>query len=87
MRNAHLVRLLRAGGLLSTNILADVGRIGGLPNDVLEGAPALASDGWSALVGKLGINAGGELGDGALDKGALRVPGAEEDGVHGNQDP
>lgn len=81
------MRLLGSGGLLSTDILADVGRIGGLRDDVFEGAPPLASDWRSALVGELGINAGSKLGDGALDKGALRVPGAEEDSVHNEQDP
>src|SRR5690348_3799907 len=78
----YLVRLLGAGLLLSTNVLADVGSISGLPDDVLEGAPALASGRRSALVGELSIDTGSELGDGTLHEGALRIAGTEKDGVH-----
>lgn len=81
------MRLLGAGLLLSTNVLADVGSISGLPDDVLEGAPALASGRRSALVGELSIDTGSELGDGTLHEGALRIAGTEKDGVHDKQDP
>lgn len=72
---------------MSTNIPADVGRIRGLADDVLEGSPTLAGGRGSALVGKLGINTSSQLVDGVLDEAALRNAGTEEDGVDGEQDP
>jgi hypothetical protein len=84
---ARLLRLLGHGALLTTHVPADVRRIGRLLDDVLERLPSLSRSRRRALVRKLGINAGGELGDGALDESALRDAGTEEDGVDAEQDP
>lgn len=82
-----LLRLLGYRTLLGTNIAADIRRIGGLPDDVLEGSPCL-SGGWgSALVSELGIDSSSELGDGSLDEAALCIAGAEEDSVDNEQNP
>lgn len=81
------MRFLGSGLLLSADVLADVSSLGSLTDDVLEGTPGLASGWRSALVGKLGIDAGGKLGNGTLDEGALSVAGTEEDGVDNDQDP
>lgn len=82
-----LLRLLGCGARLATNIPADVSGIGSLANDVLKCGPTLASCRWGALVGKLSIDASGELADSLLHKGALCDTCAEEDGVDNEKDP
>lgn len=78
---------LLGGSLLAANVPADVGSIGSLADNALEGAPCLLRSGRSALVGKLSVNAGSKLVDGLLDEAALRNAGAEEDGVDSKEDP
>ena len=83
----RLLGLLGGSAGLVADVLADVGRISSLANDVLEGSPALTSSRGSALVGELGINAGSDLVDSVLDEAALSVAGAEEDSVDSEQNP
>jgi len=86
-RGTHLLRFLWHSALLSTHVPADVRRISRLLDDVLKRLPSLSGSRGSALVRKLGINAGGELRDGALDESALGNASTEEDGVDDEQDP
>lgn len=73
--------------LSTTDITVDVSGVGRLPEDVLDSSPTLSNGRRSALVGELGINARRELGNGTLDKAALSIAGAEEDGVDNEKDP
>jgi hypothetical protein len=83
----RLLRLLRSSTRLSTNIPADIGSIGSLLDDTLEGVPSILSSRRRALVGKLSVDATSQLVNSLLDKAALSDAGAEEDGVDGEQDP
>lgn len=83
----RLLGLLGGSTGLGADVLADVGRISSLADNVLESCPALTSGRGSALVGQLSINAGSDLVDSFLDKATLRVAGAEEDGVNSDEDP
>lgn len=74
-------------GCSTRDIPVDVGGIGTLANDVLEGLPTLANSRRGALVGDLCIDASGHLADGALDEAALRKAGSEENGVDRNENP
>lgn len=87
VKRRRLLRLLGGALLLSTDILADVRSIASLADDALEGAPGVAGCGRGALVGELGIDAGGQRVDGLLDEAALCNAGAEEDGVDSEEDP
>lgn len=87
LRSTHLLRLLGGALLLSTDVPADISRICRLADDVLEGAPRIASRRRCALVRKLRVNTGRELVNRLLDEAALCNTGAEEDGVDGKKDP
>lgn len=58
-----------------------------LAGAILDAVPDLAGGGGRALGADERVDAGAELGHGALDVGALRVAGAQEDGVEDEQDP
>lgn len=82
-----LLSLLGGATRLGTDVPADIGGVGSLADDSLEGAPALLGSGRSALVGKLSVNASSKLANGILDKAALCNASAEKDSVDGEQDP
>lgn len=86
-RERHLLRFLGHSALLSAHVPANVSGICGLCDDSLERCPDLPGNWRSALVRKLSIDSGGQLGDGALDEGALSSTRAEEDGVDDDKDP
>lgn len=80
-----LLRLLSSGR--ARDVAANIGDLVTLTHNTLDGLPALANLGRSALVGDSGIGTGSKLADSLLDEGALRIAGAEERQVDYQEDP
>lgn len=83
----RLLSLLGGSGSLATSVAVDIGSIGSLDDDTLDGSPTLADSWWHILAVGHGVTTGSKLVDGSLDEGALVEASAEEDAVDGKHDP
>jgi len=74
-------------GSRTLSISSRVRRVRSLRDQPFDSVPCLPDSWWCTLVRNSSINPGSHLVDGALDKGALSKPSAEEDSVQCQHDP
>lgn len=72
---------------LRTREPVDIRGLDGLPKNAFDSLPSLANDRGGILSVGEAVDPGTDVSERALNKGALSVPGTEEDGISDKQDP